>query len=532
MAASALNKHQQSNNQTIKQSLPNNLYLAKYYGNTMSNNWMAGIPDDVRLFDLLLPGTHDSATYTIPLTEDFAAWTKTQTLSIAEQLEIGTRHLDLRTRDFGDGTYPMHHDKVSLDIKLDNIKPQLEKFIADNPSEVILITLKPEYKPEIINGTNYVENLLESHFAQEPYFTTHEGFAEAQAKTKVTLTTSNPKTDGNPKLDYNVPLGLLRGKILVIFRDGPMSQGENAKDSYRNENTLFTGIDAMTGQSPNNWEDNASFQHVMAQFSNDILLQDMYFDAAKTYGSKEALMAKFWERANPYPNSETMLWFNSANTNVNGVHFHNESPEVKASSLNPILGDIINPKIDKFGLTKRGIELRGITSVDYITPDLIESFITYNNSKFSKPTDQDDLIVGSGSDDTLRALQGNDTIHAGQGNDTLIGGGGGDTLHGGPGNDRFIDHEDSQDAQQTTETTSRPNQHFGDSGDDTFEIKNGTHIIDGGDDHDTVKLPGSWEDYRLKFHPSTDGALIITNAGDNPNPLHATLHNIEAIHIG
>ena len=71
-------------------------------------NWMAGIPDSRYIYEINLPGTHDSATaycknatdntvklFRLPAfhVEKFA---KTQSLTLPEQLDAGVRYLDLR----------------------------------------------------------------------------------------------------------------------------------------------------------------------------------------------------------------------------------------------------------------------------------------------------------------------------------------------------------------------------------------------------------------------------------------------------
>ncbi|MDO4364395.1 MAG: phosphatidylinositol diacylglycerol-lyase, partial [Clostridia bacterium] len=56
------------------------------------NNWMSGIKDDTAISDISMPGTHDSGTQNV----DLPIWSKTQSLSISEQLNIGVRYFDLR----------------------------------------------------------------------------------------------------------------------------------------------------------------------------------------------------------------------------------------------------------------------------------------------------------------------------------------------------------------------------------------------------------------------------------------------------
>ena len=57
-----------------------------------SADWMADLDDGLRLNEIVLPGTHDSATQYVQL----AFFSKCQALSIGEQLEAGYRYLDIR----------------------------------------------------------------------------------------------------------------------------------------------------------------------------------------------------------------------------------------------------------------------------------------------------------------------------------------------------------------------------------------------------------------------------------------------------
>ena len=64
-------------------------------------NWMQGIKDNTSLSDITIPGTHDSGTQNV----DLPIWSKTQTLSVAEQLNIGIRYFDLRLEHVSDVYY-------------------------------------------------------------------------------------------------------------------------------------------------------------------------------------------------------------------------------------------------------------------------------------------------------------------------------------------------------------------------------------------------------------------------------------------
>jgi 1-phosphatidylinositol phosphodiesterase len=121
--------------------------------NVQPDNWMSQIRDGVNLADLLIPGTHDSATFTTIL--PFVA---TQTLDIREQLETGIRYFDLRgglkppdLRYYPRGYTPelprtirAYHGIYPLDITFPEIFDDMIRFLKRHPEEAILAQVTNE----------------------------------------------------------------------------------------------------------------------------------------------------------------------------------------------------------------------------------------------------------------------------------------------------------------------------------------------------------------------------------------------------
>lgn len=123
-----------------------------------SADWMAGLDDGLRLNELVLPGTHDSATQYSQL----AFITKCQALSIREQLEAGYRYLDIRL-GFGDPAEdgsprlvlmhgftkcrkgPMPWDER---LYLDDVLDQCTAFLKEHPGETVILNVKYEHVTE------------------------------------------------------------------------------------------------------------------------------------------------------------------------------------------------------------------------------------------------------------------------------------------------------------------------------------------------------------------------------------------------
>ncbi|MCR5576122.1 MAG: phosphatidylinositol-specific phospholipase C domain-containing protein [Oscillospiraceae bacterium] len=115
-----------------------------------SADWMAALPDDTPLSDIVIPGTHDSATQYVQL----AYFSKCQVLSVGEQLVAGFRYLDIRLGDADKGAdFPrlMHgftNCKRSLlggKLYLDEVLADCCAFLAAHPTETVLFAVKHEH---------------------------------------------------------------------------------------------------------------------------------------------------------------------------------------------------------------------------------------------------------------------------------------------------------------------------------------------------------------------------------------------------
>ena len=113
-----------------------------------ASDWMQALPDDTPLSEVVLPGTHDSATQYVQL----AFFSKCQALSIRGQLDAGYRYLDIRLGD-GEGMPLMHgfaHCVTggwpwSGSLYLKSVLDDCYAFLAENPSEAVVFCVKHEH---------------------------------------------------------------------------------------------------------------------------------------------------------------------------------------------------------------------------------------------------------------------------------------------------------------------------------------------------------------------------------------------------
>ncbi len=103
-------------------------------------DWMGALPSHLRLDALTIPGTHDSGA------TRGGTWVTCQEMTIAEQLAAGVRHLDIRVRLHG-GRFGVHHGRWHQGITLDDVLADCRAFLAEHPTETVLLSLKQEFRP-------------------------------------------------------------------------------------------------------------------------------------------------------------------------------------------------------------------------------------------------------------------------------------------------------------------------------------------------------------------------------------------------
>lgn len=124
-------------------------------------NWMGALDENKKITAFSIPGTHDSgARY-----ESISGTAICQRLSIDDQLKAGVRFLDIRGRHFNN-IFEIHHGAVYQKINFTNVLNSCKTFLAQNPSETIVMSLKEEHTPSG-NNRSY-EATFDSYVQQFP----------------------------------------------------------------------------------------------------------------------------------------------------------------------------------------------------------------------------------------------------------------------------------------------------------------------------------------------------------------------------
>ncbi len=123
--------------------------------------WMAEQDDTTLLSALSVPGTHDSGARFEPA----PGIARTQTLTIAEQLDAGVRYLDIRCRHFEDA-FLIYHGSIDQNQSYDEVLATLTTFLAEHPTETIIASVKEESLPQ--NNTRTFAQTFDSYLDQNP----------------------------------------------------------------------------------------------------------------------------------------------------------------------------------------------------------------------------------------------------------------------------------------------------------------------------------------------------------------------------
>ncbi len=132
-------------------------------------SWMTTLyqDQDALLRDILIPGTHDSATYGITPTSDVsiksgnwlynlakplvAGWSKTQACDVGVQLAGGNRYFDLRL-EWHKGEIWIVHGMYS--DTLANVLDDVRAFSEENPKEIVILDFQKVTAPDYFDETD------------------------------------------------------------------------------------------------------------------------------------------------------------------------------------------------------------------------------------------------------------------------------------------------------------------------------------------------------------------------------------------
>lgn len=254
-------------------------------------DWMAALPDSTSIAGLSIPGTHDSAA----LVEPISGIAKCQNLSLADQLRIGVRFLDIRCRHIGNG-FAIHHGQIYQRMNFDEVLQVAKSFLAHHPGEVVVMSVKEEYDPT--DNTRTFEQTFDTFLAS------YEGLWAT----------------GN-----TIPsLGQVRGKIVLLRR--------------------FPASSTPKGIYASGWHDNATFD--VSVPGGKLRIQDQYV-VPDNNGKWANITNLFNEATSPSP---TTLYLNFT-SGYKDLLFGIPSITTVSNGINPRISDYFsNNTRGRFGV--------------------------------------------------------------------------------------------------------------------------------------------------------------------------------------
>ncbi len=137
------------------------LYLAyKNASNISLCNWMSLLPDDRRVVDVSIPGTHDTMAYSV--IEEYKGLkttklAKTQTYDLLAQLECGARYVDIRATS----QLKCHHSRYTCSDDFKKAIEDIASFLRNNKKEFVVVRLGDQRPDE--SKKAFLESLLEGN---------------------------------------------------------------------------------------------------------------------------------------------------------------------------------------------------------------------------------------------------------------------------------------------------------------------------------------------------------------------------------
>jgi len=139
-----------------------------------NHDWMTkltAISPDKKIRDLVIPGTHDSASVTISKWAPFSAVGLCQIVSVIEQLRRGARYLDLRIGAKTDSSLVDDIVIVHGILKgapFPDVVDEIDKFLTENPREFVILEIIYDANKHVMASDQRIRvfQLLSSTFNQ------------------------------------------------------------------------------------------------------------------------------------------------------------------------------------------------------------------------------------------------------------------------------------------------------------------------------------------------------------------------------
>ena len=154
-----------------------------------SVNWMKNVEEEIFLGDMVIPGTHDSATAYVQL----PYFMRCQSLTVKQQLEAGYRYLDIRLNEER-GKLFFYHSFANCKngimpwanaLELADVLEPVCDFLTEHPTETVIFVIKQEGSGDMEQSQTVLQNYVMKN--QELWLLTDKVPTLGEARGKIVL---------------------------------------------------------------------------------------------------------------------------------------------------------------------------------------------------------------------------------------------------------------------------------------------------------------------------------------------------------
>ena len=239
--------------------------------NISSTDWMETVPDEAKLSNMSIPGTHDSCTQYVDMRYIFQC----QDASVATQLKYGYRYLDMRLvleKRSGQETLVLKHNiarcKVSdspfsRTLTLADVLKDVYAFLDEHPSETVILCMRAENSKDDVAD---VQSVLYEAISREPdrWYLKNEIPTLGEVRGKAVLAT---------RFVDKLPVGSERCGLYFGWAD----QGDRTVLADPTASSAINGSETLCVQDRYNYDTNDKINAIRTCLDNSQAAEDTFF---------------------------------------------------------------------------------------------------------------------------------------------------------------------------------------------------------------------------------------------------------------
>lgn len=239
--------------------------------NISSTDWMETVPDETKLSNMSIPGTHDSCTQYVDMRYIFQC----QDASVATQLIYGYRYLDMRLvleKRSGQETLMLKHSiarcKTSNSpfagtLTLDDVLRDVSAFLDAHPTETVILCMKAENSKDDVAE---IQKVLYETIDKDPerWYLKNEIPTLGEVRGKIVLAT---------RFDDKFPVGFERCGLYFGWAD----QGNRTVLSDPTANSVINGRETLCVQDRYNYDTDDKIDAIHTCLDNSKAAENTFF---------------------------------------------------------------------------------------------------------------------------------------------------------------------------------------------------------------------------------------------------------------